>query len=130
MEETRKHKKWRQDKQPDQVSFIECRVMPYIGWQGKRLGQGGDRGPGLLKLHSRMRRGFVLFPGTGSRLRPGLHIFLGGKMFARARERLARAGKVVAREQFWRAREKLRRAREKLRRAREKLWARAGRVYK
>ena len=44
MEERRKHKKWRQDKQPDQVSFIECRVMPYIGGQEKRLGQCSDGG--------------------------------------------------------------------------------------
>ena len=53
--------------------------MPYIGWQRKRLGQGGDRRLGLLKLQLRMRRGFVIFPGAGSCLRGRLHIFLGGK---------------------------------------------------
>ena len=68
--------------------------MPYVGWQRKRWGQGGDRRLGLLKLQLCMRHGFVIFPGAGSRLRHRLHIFLGGKKFARTRERLARAGTV------------------------------------
>ena len=94
MEETRKHKKWRQDKQPDQVSFIECRVMPYIGWQGKRLGQGGDRG----RIFSNYNRACAV-----------------GLYFSRARDRTCAlgcisswAGKCLrARGKGWRARERL-----------------------
>ena len=67
--------------------------MPYIGWQRKRLGQGGDRRLGLLKLQLRMRRCLIIFPGAGLCLRHRLHIFLGAKMFA-------------ARGKGWRAREK------------------------
>ena len=96
--------------------------MPYIGWQRKRLGQGGDRGLGLLKLQLRMRRGFVIFPGAGSPYAEGCISSWAGKMFARtweklastrerlarAGERLAHAGKVSARgKNFRRMREKL-----------------------
>ena len=122
MEETRKHKKWRQDKQPDQVSFIECRVMPYIGWQGKRLGQGGDGGG---RVFSNYNRACAV-----------------GLYFSRARDRACAlgcisswAGKCLrARGKGWRARERLARrnsfgARGRNLGARRKSFGRAREVF-
>ena len=111
MEEIRKHKKWRQDKQPDQVSFIECRVMSYIGWQGKRLGQGGDGGwvfsnynrAGAVGLYfSRARdRACALgciFSLAGICLRARGKGWCVRERFARAGTDLARVGETSARE--------------------------------
>ena len=117
MEERRKHKKWRQDKQPDQVSFIECRVMPYIGGQEKRLGQCSDGG-WVFSNYYRVCAMGLYFSRTLDRA------CALGCIFSWAGKYLRAHGKSwCAREQFWRAR-------EKLRRGRENLWARAGRVCK
>ena len=94
--------------------------MPYIRWQRKRLGQGGDRRLGLLKLQSRMHRGFVLFPARDRACALGCISSWAGKCLRCAQEKLACGNSLGAwgknlgarGKSFGRAREQFRRAPE------------------